>query len=315
MRSIARRVGWWRPRGKPAEVSKENGANAPPVRFFTTLAFAGCLIAASVPPAGASDAVALGSSETIALGRNWGPREAYRGDTFRWVGNDAEITVRGARGEASLRIACEGGPSVGRLDVPVRVLDMAGRQVDHVTCGGKNRPGQLLLPLDGSPAHYVLHVDGGGRRIARESRVLNFRVFSLTDDVRDTAGSDIVDPRGGVRIGDRWYPLERYGGQSFRWLNQDATMVVDSSSDRRASLRLVVEVGPSVGSARTTLALSDASRRTILRRTIGGRTTVDVPVDLRRGASAFTIHVDSRGARVPGDIRILNLRVFSIALR
>jgi hypothetical protein len=118
-----------------------------------------------------------------------------------------------------------------------------------------------------------------------------------------------------VRIGERWYPLERYGGQSFRWMKQDAAIVVSAGRDGSSSLRIVAEVGPSVGAARTALALRDASGREVFRRTIGGRVTVDVPVSLRRGASAFTIHVDSRAVKVPRETRILNLRVFSIALR
>ena len=284
------------------------------MRSFTTLAIAGCLLAASAVPTGASDVVSAGTSPTIVLGRNWGPYETYRGDSFRWIANDAEINVRGARGEASLRITCEGGPSIGRLDVPIRVLDPSGRQVDHVRCAGKDHAGQLLLPLASGEARYVLHVDGGGRRVPPAGRILNVRIFALSDDAA-AAAQDIADSHSGVRVGAHWYPLEHFGGQSFRWLDEDAQIIVTSDREARASIRLLAEVGPSVGAPRTTIAIRDASQREVFRGAIAGRSALIVPLALRRGDSVFTIHVDSRTVRVRGDDRILNLRVFSLAVR
>jgi hypothetical protein len=39
---------------------------------------------------------------------------------------------------------------------------------------------QLFLPLAaGQESTFVLHVSGGGKRIATDPRILNFRVFKL----------------------------------------------------------------------------------------------------------------------------------------
>jgi hypothetical protein len=293
------------------EVSVRPNVNAGPMRLVWMLAFVALAPLMLSRPATAADAIASGDGGSLSLGSNWGAYETYRGASFRWVDNDAEIVLHGGTGEATVAIACEGGPSLGRRSFALRVLDSAHRQVDHVICDGADRRTEMLLPRSDGDARYRLHVDGGGKSIPGERRILNFRVFTLDDGRGGPSTADIVDSRSGVRLGQGWYPVEHYKGQTFRWMAGDGRIFVGADRSMPASLRMVLEVGPGVGSRQASIWVRDRHGRELLRTTIEGRRTVAVPVPLEPGENEFTISVASRNQRTPGEPRILNLRLFS----
>jgi hypothetical protein len=285
------------------------------MRTARTLALVATLPWYSALAAGAAEVVAGGNGGILSLGSHWGPYETYRNVSFRWVDNDAEIVLRGGTGETRVAIVCEGGPSLGRRSFPLRVLDAAGRQVDHIVCNGADRRAEMLLPVGASATRFSLHVDGGGRRVPGEQRILNFRVFSLDDELAAAGGRDVVDPRGGVRLGDGWYPLEHYRGQTFRWMAGDGRVFVTADRASRATLRLLLEVGPSLGSRVAPISVHDRHGTVLVRTTLKGRGIVTVPLQLEAGENEFVVRVASPNARVPSDPRILNLRLFDAAAR
>jgi|HubBroStandDraft_1064217.scaffolds.fasta_scaffold04823_4 hypothetical protein len=285
------------------------------MRLVPTIALGMCLAAACVARAGAADAIPSGSAGGLALGGNWGPYETYKGVSFRWVANDAEIVLQSGSGEAQVSIVCQGGPSLGEVTFPLRVLDASHRQVDHAVCAGPGQPQTLLLPLARGGARYLLHVDGGGRRVPGEQRVLNFQVFALNTTGGALGGGDVVDPRNGVHIGLHWYPIEHYKGLTFRWMDgQDGQLIVSSDHTLLTTMRLVLEIGPSVGARRTALVVHDAHGAVVLRTTLTGRQVVLAPVDLRAGENSFSLAVASASRPVPHDPRILNVRLLSAAV-
>lgn len=286
------------------------------MRIVHTLALVACLAPALCAPSGAAEALVTGNGGTLALGSNWGPYETYGGTSFRWVDNDAEFVLRGGSGVAHVWIGCEGGPSLAQRTFPLRVLDGSRRQVDHIVCDGKDRRAEMLLPLGGAGAQYVLHVDGGGKRVAGERRILNFRVFSLDDGRGVASGADVVDARTGVRLGAGWYPVESFKGQTFRWMDGDGRIFVSADRAVRGSLRMLLEVGPSLGSRQAAVDVRDARGRTLLHTTLFGRGVVLVPVQLQPGENELVVHVTSPNKPAPHERRILNLRLFNaVALR
>ncbi|MDQ6942990.1 MAG: hypothetical protein M3169_10830 [Candidatus Eremiobacteraeota bacterium] len=279
-----------------------------------TLAAAVCLLALSAAPSGAADAIAGGNGGTLSLGSNWGAYETYRGISFRWIDNDAEFILRGATGEARVAIACEGGPSLGRRSFALRVLDASRRQVDHVMCDGPDRRAEMLLPVDNRESRFVLHVDGGGKRIPGTGRVLNFRVFSIYD-ARGGSGGDVVDGRG-VRLGAGWYPVEHYMGQTFRWMHNDGRLFVSVDRAQHGVLRLLLEVGPSIGARQAAVTVRDGRGRTLVRTTLVGRGVVTLPLQqLPPGEDELVIGAAGANKHVPRDPRILNLRLLSAAVQ
>jgi hypothetical protein len=279
------------------------------MRIPGILAFVAMLAPLAPAPCAAADAIGSGNAGSLSLGANWGPYESFRGTSFRWVANDAVIVLHGAPGEARIAIVCEGGPSLQKPEVFLRVLDTARRQVDHVMCEGPGHPTTMLLPATGGDTRYVLHVDGGGKRVPGDRRILNFRVYDLDD------GSDVTAPRGGVRLGAGWYGVEHFNAQTFRWINGDGHLLVTSDRPGRAFLRLLVEVGPSVGSSHAVTVLRDRQGHVVQRSTLVGRTVWVVPLQLGRGEADYTIGVTSANKPVPGDKRILNLRLFGASLQ
>lgn len=262
-------------------------------------------------PAGATDVIPSGHTGTLALGANWGPYETFKGVSFRWVDNDAEVILAGGSGEVKVALSCVGGPSVGDPSAVVRVLDRDHRQVDHAVCAGRSHPVTLLLPLASGETRYVLHVDGGGRRLSGDKRILDLQVFSL-DDARGGALGDIADPRNGVRLTDHWYPVERYNGETFRWMDDGGQIVVHADRASSAMLRLTAEMGPSVGARSTELSVRNGND-VVYHTNVSGHRVILVPVHLQQGDTTFSLGVTSRNLRVPHDPRTLNLRVFSVA--
>ena len=84
----------------------------------------------------------------------------------------------------------------------------------------------------------------------------------------------------------------------------------------RGSLRMLLEVGPSLGSRQAAVDVRDARGRTLLHTTLFGRGVVLVPVQLQPGENELVVHVTSPNKPAPHERRILNLRLFNaVALR
>jgi hypothetical protein len=115
----------------------------------------------------------------LTLGSGWGALETFRGQTFRWVENDAQVLVAaGKGGHVRLRLQVEPGPGVGKSFL-LKLLDASGRQVNALRVDGRKSV-DLSAPVEaGKSNDYRLHVDGGGRKTPGDPRILNFRVFRI----------------------------------------------------------------------------------------------------------------------------------------
>jgi hypothetical protein len=279
---------------------------------------------AAVLVAAAATAPALDiASSGIVLGSGWYGLETDRGRQFRWVDNDAAFTIEAPTSRlVYLNIAAEGGPGLGSTSVTLRVLDAQGRQVDAVLISAQQEQQLLILPVTAGGSTFRLHVDGGGKRAGKDSRRLNFRVFTLTFPgtrpapvaVRQPvqSGPDIAN--NGVLIGYGWYPLEHFKGATFRWVNNDAQLIVEAPKDEHAQLRLSVETGPGMSQRPFELFLRDAGGHAVGSARVGDLTNLYFTVDLRSGKNAFLLHADGGGKSTPHDPRTLNFRVLRITL-
>jgi hypothetical protein len=129
------------------------------------------------------------------------------------------------------------------------------------------------------------------------------------------AGGDILSAQNGVRLGDGWYAIEHFKGQTFRWIDgSDAQFFVSADRNVNARLRILVAAGPSAGGAPVPVLVRDATGKTVFAAATSGVQALTFGTPLRAGENVFTIHVaHTKDLRVPGDRRALNLRVFSIA--
>jgi hypothetical protein len=116
----------------------------------------------------------------VELGGGWGVLETFRGETFRWVDNDAHIRLIGSEaGDVALSLVVEPGPGVGGKPFLLKALDESGRQVAAVRVERRGTV-KLFVPVEsGKPNEFRLHVDGGGTPAPNDPRILNFRVFEV----------------------------------------------------------------------------------------------------------------------------------------
>jgi hypothetical protein len=256
----------------------------------------------------------------VMLGDGWYKEEAYGGQEFRWVDNDASFSVRCAKSLAFVAIRAEGGPGLSTTTFPLIVRDASGRQVDAVEVTAGQPQQTLILPVvPNEDTHFSLHVDGGGKRMGSDSRTLNFRVFSIAEagnvPQAQPAAQSVEITSSDVRLGDGWYPLENFKGETFRWVRNDAQLVVHVPKDGHAQLKVAVQAGPSLAASPLHLDLRDARGEVVGSASVKDRAVTYFTVDLTSGNNVFFLHANDAGAKVAsGDSRVLNFRVFRLAL-
>jgi hypothetical protein len=122
------------------------------------------------------------------LGAGWGTLETFHNETFRWVMNDAEIRLDPVSSAAvELSAILEAGPGIGDPSFVLKVLDASGKEVGTSLVQGRGSVKIAISVPPGKPDVLRLHIDGGGKTLASDPRILNFRVFQLA--VRPLEGS------------------------------------------------------------------------------------------------------------------------------
>jgi hypothetical protein len=240
------------------------------------------------------------SNEPLTLGPNWFPYESFKGESFRWVDNDAAFTLSGAA--RKLTIDLQPGPGTDFKPFLLRVFDAKGKQIQQANVQGRVSL-TLALPATGT---YKLHAEGGGRKTPHDPRVLNFRVFRFSSGSSGPAATDITG--SAVTLGQGWYPIERFGVDLFRWVNNDAVFTTTGN-------RLVTEVEPGAGMGGKPLPLRvlDASGKQVQAVELRSRQTITLLLPHARGTSAtYRFHIDGGGRKIPSDPRILNFRVMQL---
>lgn len=245
----------------------------------------------------------------LALGRGWHAVENFAGTRFRWASNDAEVLVVALRPvRHTLVFSIEPGPGVGLKPFTLQVNE-AGKELAAIDVRGKQVVRVDLPPAGPKVYRITLHVDGGGRTIANDARVLNFRVFEISVE----HGSPDVLPAE-MELGTGWFPLEREGESAFRWVSNDAKILL-SNPDGPAYLALDLQAGPGLGNQPFILhVLQNVSGelKTVSDVQINGRQRVDV--SLPKGDRVeLVLRVDATGRKTPGDPRELNFRAFEYA--
>jgi hypothetical protein len=110
--------------------------------------------------------------------------------------------------------------------------------------------------------------------------------------------------------GQGWHGLEHSGAERFRWVSQDAELVVRTIDGRR-NLALLVEPGPGVGYRPFHLLVTLSNGEVVARALVNGLTYMKVPVPARHGrVTALFLTTKEGGLPVAGEPRILNFRVF-----
>ena len=74
---------------------------------------------------------------------------------------------------------------------------------------------------------------------------------------------DIVDADSEIELGENWYAYEYADGRFFRWVDNDAQILIHGPTGSRRTLELEVEAGPGLGYAPFELELRDSAGKVL----------------------------------------------------
>jgi hypothetical protein len=124
---------------------------------------------------------------------------------------------------------------------------------------------------------------------------------------------EVVPLSAGFRLGrGGWYVLEEAAGAVFRWVRNDAEILVTDADAR--TLELELEPGPGMRFGPFVLSVRDERGEELLSTQISSRRRLDIALpEGARVPYALTLHAEGGGVTVAGFTRVLNFRVFQIA--
>jgi hypothetical protein len=246
----------------------------------------------------------LPPTRDIALGANWFPVEGERTNVFRWCENDGVVNAAVLEPHRHvLRLVIEPGPGVGSKALKLTAGLAGGEVLKTVTLTGKEVV-RIELPSEFPRAYsIVLHADGGGSPSPRDPRILNFRLFEAAIERYPDVLPAWATPAKG------FYSLETYANSMFRWVSNDAIVILHAK--RGAELSFEVEPGAGLDQKPFTLHVRRPGGDDVLSEQIALRTRVRVPMAGLGEVDRLTLHVDGGGKVVANDPRIMNFRIFA----
>ncbi len=119
---------------------------------------------------------------------------------------------------------------------------------------------------------------------------------------------DIVSPERGITLGENWFPRELSGSEPFRWVDNDAELIITKAGEARVSLD--IEAGPGVDGEPFQLEVRDAAGSVLASTMVERRSTATLALQLDAPNSHIFLHTDNGGAKIAHDPRTLNFRLF-----
>ncbi len=149
---------------------------------------------------------------------------------------------------------------------------------------------------------------------AGDGRLVGARLEFIGFVETPAAGDIVYSPK--VQLGNAWGVLESFGGEKFRWVENDAELLVEAPRPSPVVLSLLVEPGSGIGARTFELKLVDAAGNVVGVQRVDGQRMVYFTLSAVSGTqNRFRLHTDAGGKQSATDPRILNFRVFKIELR
>jgi hypothetical protein len=139
--------------------------------------------------------------------------------------------------------------------------------------------------------------------------------FAVTPGgLRTPAQEDISEAGCGIVLGRGWYEPSQYFGHLFRWVSNDAELILKPPSDEARVLALELEPGPGVGNGPLQLQILNEAGETLGENLISGRTFVRISCAFPAAVTrVLRLRVMNGGRFVSNDPRVMNFRVFRCA--
>jgi len=224
----------------------------------------------------------------LRFGLGWYPVDRGSAEPFRWMAREAEIILHRPDGTAPcLLMDAEVGPSGGD-SIDLEVIDSAGSVLTSACVEGRSQL-RLHIPEQISAGTFRFRIAGGGIPLARDPRILNFRLFQL-------AWED-------------WSPLVQFS----RWRSaesaSEASIRVRSMQPQQTELAL--NAGPGATLERLELHLADPAGNVVF------HTTASLPLSqsnqflltLRAGFKFTGLHTPAENNDAKQSPQVLRLEV------
>jgi hypothetical protein len=245
----------------------------------------------------------------VLLGRGWGALEGNDRARSRRVGARGAEVVINPMGQTrrELRLVVE-AEQAGRLEA----LDPAGRVLASADLTAGRQEVHFSVPTD--PARLQLV------RLRRQGGAGEFRAFCPGSQgggapPAPAPPNDVV--AGELSLGDNWFHPERTPQCVYRWVGNDAEIILEEAAGRDEELVLAVAPGPSLGGQPLRLSLLDESGKAVASACVSNYEVVRLPLPAGAPAgSTFRLHAESGTQPASAeDPRILNMLVFRCAWR
>lgn len=245
----------------------------------------------------------------VVLRGNWHQLENDNGEPHRWACNNAVClvsTFKPARQRLTFDVMP--GPGVVAPSFVLNVIDSHGERRLVETLTGRTTASFVLVATRPTVHALRLFAPGGGHQAGVDSRILDFCVFRIGLEPEP----EVVAPASGCRIGSGWHALESFDGSSFRWVENDARIVVEDGDS--TSLELELEAGPGVGAEGFDLTARFDRGEEAQTYRIENRTRIAIPLSFGPSRPReILLHTEDGGLRIPGDERVLNFRAFCVS--
>ncbi len=258
----------------------------------------------------------------------WFPPEISVDGPWRWVDNDAEVSIQPSEDpDRMLVLDLEAGPGVHRKSFLLELQDEAGTCISPVHAKLRE---VVTFPVPASASRVVrvrLHAVGGGNRnfrvrrcelvTASEAPKVVMKLKREGEEARKklakiSKNEGILSPDVSALWGSGWHLEESLGTDKFRWMDRDSSMVLFLPGGASSWLTLEVESGPALGFQRFQLEVRNQWGDVLAKARVKRRKEVKVRLPAVTGAYVLSLRASGGGPprEVPGDSRCMALRLF-----
>jgi hypothetical protein len=164
------------------------------------------------------------------------------------------------------------------------------------------------IPVQGTLDELLAFCHQNMRRVFTAEGGFEF----ASDGMRSLENQDIVAPSEGIRFGSGWYPVERYDSEPFRWMREEAEVLLDRPRSAEPRLWMDVDAGPSAKGGVLSVEVVDAGGAVLAAATVRGRSKLLLQIPDRISSGLLRLRLQGDWAPVASDARFLSLRVFGL---
>lgn len=260
------------------------------------------------------------------------PEDAGTDKPFRWVSDGRIGTVlvdvqQRSQNSNFMYICGESGPGIEFRPIEIKVYDAKRKLAGAMLLGTY---GCHWVNISSFQSPFSLEHTEHGKLVSYvDNRLLVYRIMhigfassnsadqlppepQLTEDIYTTGNLDVprrtISP---ISLGQNWYPFEKFGGESFRWVNNGAEVLLNEV-ETKGTLGIEAELGPSAGHP-IKLQIADQSGKVLGICTLEGRKECQLSLQFDSAGNHYLqIKSDADGQHISSDPRILNFRIFRL---